>query len=81
MTATINIALKTGVLDSQGKASHHTLDTIGFKNIVSDVRIAKQIIMKLNTTSEDEAIKQVTKMCEELLCNTVIEDYEISLEA
>ena len=81
MTATINIALKTGVLDSQGKASHHTLDTIGFKNIVTDVRIGKQIIMKLDTSDEQEARKHVTKMCEDLLCNTVIEDYEISLEA
>ena len=81
MTATINIALKTGVLDSQGKAAHHTLDTIGFNEIVSDVRIGKQIIMKLNTSDENEAREQVTKMCEDLLCNTVIEDYEISLEA
>ena len=80
MTAIINIALKQGVLDSQGKASHHTLDTLGFKDIVQDVRIGKQITMKLNTTNKDEAYKEVSKMCEDLLCNTVIEDYEIILK-
>ena len=81
MTVIINIGLKKGVLDSQGKASHHTLDTLGFKDVVSDVRIGKQIIMKLNTTDKEEATAQATKMCEDLLCNTVIEDYEIILEA
>ena len=81
MTAIINIGLKKGVLDSQGKAAHHTLDTLGFKEVVADVRIGKQIIMKLNTTDENEARKQAEKMCEDLLCNTVIEDYEIILEA
>jgi phosphoribosylformylglycinamidine synthase len=81
MTAIINIALKKGVLDSAGKASHHTLDTLGFSSIVEDVRIGKQITMKLNTNDENEARVQTTKMCEDLLANTVIEDYEIILEA
>lgn len=81
MTAIINIALKKGVLDSAGKASHHTLDTLGFSSIVQDVRIGKQITMKLDTNDENEAREQVTKMCENLLANTVIEDYEIILEA
>jgi len=80
MIAIINIALKQGVLDSQGKATHHTLDTLGFKNIVQDVRIGKQITMNLNTTNKDEAYIEVSKMCEDLLCNTVIEDYEIILK-
>jgi len=81
MTAIINIALKQGVLDSAGKASHHTLDTLGFSNMVQDVRIGKQITIKLNTNDKDEAREQVTKMCEDLLANTVIEDYDITLEA
>jgi len=81
MTAIINIALKQGVLDSAGKASHHTLDTLGFASMVEDVRIGKQITIKLNTNNEDEARKEVTKMCEDLLANTVIEDYDITLEA
>lgn len=80
MKAIINIGLKKGVLDSQGKASHHTLDTLGFKNIVKDVRVGKQIIMELNCEDKDIAKNEVTKMCEQLLANTVIEDYEINIE-
>lgn len=81
MKAIVNIGLKTGVLDSQGKATHHTLDTLGFKDVVADVRVGKQIILQLNTSDENEAREQVAKMCEDLLANTVIEDYEITLEA
>jgi phosphoribosylformylglycinamidine synthase len=81
MKAIINIALKNGVLDSQGKATHHTLDTQGFKEIVSDVRVGKQIIMELNSTDEAAAKAEVEQMCEKLLANTVIEDYNITIEA
>lgn len=78
MTAIINISLKTGVLDSQGKAVHHALDSLHFSE-VKDVRIGKQIIVKLDETDKNKAMTDVTKMCEELLANTVIEDYEIKL--
>jgi len=81
MKAIINIGLKKGVLDDQGKASHHTLDTLGFSDIVKDVRVKKQIVIELNGSNEDEAKTEVTKMCEQLLANTVIEDYEIIIEA
>ena len=78
-TATINIGLKQGVLDDQGKATHHALDTLGFKEITKDVRIGKQIIIKLDTDDKDEAMKNATEMCNKLLANTVIEDFEITL--
>ncbi len=81
MKAIINIRLKQGVLDSAGKATHHTLDTLGFQEVVKDVRIGKQIIMQLNCTDELTAKEEVTKMCEQLLANTVIEDYDIIIEA
>jgi len=81
MKAIINIGLKKGVLDSAGKAAHHTLDTVGFKEIVKDVRIGKQIIMELNCSDEETAKQEATKMCEQLLANTVIEDYEITIVA
>ena len=76
--AIVNISLKAGVLDSQGKAVHHALDSLHFKG-VNDVRVGKQIILKLDTDNKDTAMADATKMCEELLANTVIEDYEIEL--
>jgi len=78
MKAIVNVSLKAGVLDSQGKAVHHALDSLHFSG-VNDVRVGKQIILKLDTDDKTEAMANVTKMCEDLLANTVIEDYEIEL--
>ena len=78
MTATVNVFLKEGVLDPQGKAAHHALDSLNFDG-VSDVRIGKQIIIKLDTQDKAQAQAEVKEMCETLLANTVIEDYTIEL--
>jgi len=78
MTAIVNIFLKDGVLDPQGKAIHHALDAMNFEG-VEDVRMGKQIVLKLNSTNRDDAEKEVKKMAEEILANTVIEDYTIEL--
>ena len=78
MKAIVNISLKAGVLDSQGKAVHHALDALKFEG-VEDVRVGKQIVLQLSSTDENEAKKEVTEMCESLLANTVIEDYEIEI--
>ena len=79
MKAIVNVGLKQGVLDDQGKATHHALDTLGFKDLVKDVRIGKQIIIELNSSDEAAAKEEVTKMCQKLLANTVIEDYYIEI--
>ncbi len=78
MKAVVNVFLKAGVLDSQGKAVHHALESLHFNN-VSNVRVGKQIIFNLDDNNEQKAMEDVTKMCEELLANTVIEDYKIEL--
>jgi len=78
MTAVVNVFLKDGVLDPQGKASHHALDSLNFSS-VQDVRIGKQIIIKLDTMDKAKAEIEVKEMCETLLANTVIEDYTIEI--
>ncbi|MCR4942807.1 MAG: phosphoribosylformylglycinamidine synthase subunit PurS [Campylobacter sp.] len=78
MKAIVNIALKNGVLDPAGKASEHALKSLGFAN-VKNVRIGKQIVIDLDLENREEAKIQLVKMCEDLLANTVIEDYEIIL--
>ena len=78
MKAIVNVFLKAGVLDSQGKAVHHALDSLHFDG-VKDVRVGKQIVMQLDTEDKTKAMADVTKMCEELLANTVIEDNKIEL--
>ncbi len=78
MKAIVNVYLKEGVLDPQGKAVHHALGALGFDS-VENVRIGKQIILDLKAESMREAEKEVEKMCETLLANTVIEDYSIEI--
>ena len=78
MKAIVNVYLKQGVLDPQGKAVHHALGSLGFKGI-KDVRIGKQIILELETDNEEKAKKEVHSMSETLLANTVIEDFDIKI--
>lgn len=78
MKAIVNVYLKEGVLDPQGKAAHHALGSLGFKD-VKDVRIGKQIILKLDAQSQEAAETEVKEMTETLLANTVIEDYTIEI--
>ncbi len=79
MKARIKITLKTGVLDPQGKATEHTLGALGFSG-VEDVRQGKYIEVTLTETDEAKAQAQVEKMCEDLLANTVIENYSFKLQ-
>ncbi len=78
MKAIVNVFLKPGVLDSQGKAVHHALDSLKFGG-VNDVRVGKQIILDIDAADEAAAEEEVTRMCESLLANTVIEDYTIEI--
>ena len=78
MKAIVNVYLKEGVLDPQGKAAHHALQSMNFKG-VQDVRIGKQIVIKLDTDNKEETRNEVREMCETLLANTVIEDYTIEI--
>jgi phosphoribosylformylglycinamidine synthase len=78
MTAIVNIFLKEGVLDPQGKAIHHALDAMNFDG-VEDVRMGKQIVLKLTSDNKEDAMKEVEQMAEDILANTVIEDYTIEL--
>jgi len=78
MKVIVNVFLKNGVLDSQGKAVLHALSGHGFQS-VRDVRVGKQIIIELDESDSAAAKEKVALMCEELLANTVIEDYEIEI--
>jgi phosphoribosylformylglycinamidine synthase len=78
--AKIHVTLKNGVLDPQGKAVGHALEALGFDG-VGDVRQGKYIEIDLSASDEAAAKEQVDSMCRQLLANTVIENYEIEIEA
>lgn len=78
MKARIHITLKNGVLDPQGKAIEHALGGLGFGGI-DQVRQGKYIEIDLAETDPEKARPALEAMCEKLLANTVIENYEIDL--
>jgi phosphoribosylformylglycinamidine synthase len=79
MKAKVHVTLKQGILDPQGKAIEHALDSLGFKN-AANVRVGKYIEVDVNETDTAKADAQVKQMCEKLLANTVIEDYRYELQ-
>ena len=72
----INISLKQGVLDPEGKAIENALLNNGY-NKVNDVRVGKTISLNIKSDIKSDALEQVTLMCKEMLVNNVIEDFEI----
>ena len=78
MKAKVYVTLKKSVLDPQGKAVQHALETLGFSE-VKDVRMGKYIELELGTTDRPAAEQKIKSMCEKLLANTVIEEFRYEL--
>jgi phosphoribosylformylglycinamidine synthase len=79
MRATVHVTLKPGVLDVQGKAIEGALHGLGF-DAVSGVRVGKTVAFDLPDADRATAEAEVRRMCEQLLANTVIESYRITLD-
>ncbi len=79
MKARVHITLKHGVLDPEGKAIGQALTTLGFAG-VGEVRKGKVVELDLAEPDPEKARTAVEAMCEQLLANTVIENYRIDLE-
>ncbi|MEW6541999.1 MAG: phosphoribosylformylglycinamidine synthase subunit PurS [Nitrospirota bacterium] len=78
MRAKIHVTLKPGILDPQGKAIEHALETLGFAN-AGNVRMGKYLELDLEEEDKAKAEAQVKAMCEKLLANTIIEEYRFEL--
>jgi len=68
--ARVLIRPKEGILDPQGKAVERSLPALGFDG-VSEVRIGR--LVELETDDRDA----LPALCEQLLANPLIEDFEI----
>lgn len=79
MIVEINVSLKHGVLDPQAKAIHQGLKSLGFLD-VAKVSLSKKITIEFEHNDTQKALLQAKEMAEELLANTIIEDYHISLK-
>lgn len=80
MKATVTVMLKHGVLDPQGKAIGHALQTLGFEG-VGEVRAGKVIELELGEADPARARSQAEEMARKLLANTVIESFRVEVAA
>ena len=76
--ARIVITLRPSILDPQGKAVHHALETLELGNI-RDVRIGKYIELSIDARHEAEARRLTEEACKQLLGNPVMEDYSYTI--
>jgi phosphoribosylformylglycinamidine synthase len=81
MKAKVYVTLKSGVLDPQGKAIHHSIELLGFDGI-ADIRQGKYFEIALDSSlTEESAREAATRMASEVLSNPVIEDYRVEIES
>ena len=78
MKAKVKVTLKTGILDPQGKAIEGALGSLGFAG-VNGVRQGKYFEIDLAEGDRAKAEATVKAMCEKLIANTVIENYQFEL--
>jgi phosphoribosylformylglycinamidine synthase subunit PurS len=72
--ARVLIRPKAGILDPQGEAVQRALPALGFEG-VANVHIGRLVELDV------EDVSQLEPMCEKLLANPLVEDYEIVLGA
>jgi phosphoribosylformylglycinamidine synthase len=68
--ASVLIRPKEGILDPQGKAVERALPALGFEG-VSHVRVGR--LVELETDDPE----RLAELCEKLLANPLIEDFEV----
>ncbi|PIQ86177.1 MAG: phosphoribosylformylglycinamidine synthase [Candidatus Omnitrophica bacterium CG11_big_fil_rev_8_21_14_0_20_45_26] len=76
--AKINVTLKKSVFDPQGKTVLDALHSLGFGE-AEDVRVGKYFKMTLKAKDKAAAEKEVKAICDKLLINPVIEEYQFQL--
>lgn len=80
-TAHIHITLKQGLYDAQGSTVRRALHQLGH-DAVQEVRIGKYVTLFLDDSlSSEETQHRLDLMCQQLLANPVIENYDITFDA
>ena len=77
--AEVLIELKPGLIDPEGKAIHKALNLLGYQN-VKEVKSSKQLKIKLEVNSKENAKKLIDEMCRRLLANPIIHNYTITVK-
>ena len=76
--AFINITLRKGILDVQGKTIENALHSIDFP-MLTDVRLGKYVTLQVKAEDSEHANYLVEDACKKLIANPIIEDFEINI--
>ena len=74
----VTVRLKKGVSDPEGKNTEKALHLLGFDH-VNKVTTLRVFDIQIDKENEHEVKESVEQMCQRLLTNPVIHDYEISI--
>ena len=74
----IRVKPRPGLLDPEGKAIHHSLNSLGWDE-VREARVGKVIYLDILADSEADAVSAGEAMCRKLLANPVTEDFEVTV--
>ena len=77
---TVNVRLKSEILDPQGRAVQGALGRLGLQN-VTNVRQGKQFVIYVDGTLDEPQLAKLHELAANLLSNPVIEDYDLQVEA
>jgi phosphoribosylformylglycinamidine synthase subunit PurS len=82
MTWRVNVRIlpRAGLLDPQGQAVEHALAALKFPE-AKHVHVGRAIALEVSAPSAADAEAAVRRMCDKLLANPVIEEYEIEVES
>jgi phosphoribosylformylglycinamidine synthase len=75
--AEVMISLKKGMLNPEASTIQRALALLDYQ--VEDTRTLETITFSLEAKSPDEAREEIDQMCQRLLCNPIIHDYQIKV--
>ena len=78
MKINVFVTPKKNVLDPQGAAVGHALESLGFRGL-KGTRVGKLIELEVEASDSPEFRAQLDKLCRDLLSNPVIEDFRCEI--
>jgi phosphoribosylformylglycinamidine synthase len=77
--AEVRISLKKGMLNPEASTIQRALALLDYP--VQDTKTLEIITFSLEAKSSEEAQEEVDQMCQRLLCNPIIHDYQITISS
>jgi phosphoribosylformylglycinamidine synthase subunit PurS len=78
MKVRVNLTRRPEIADPQGTTIQRALQDLNFKGVTS-VRVDKVFHLEVDGDDPEDVREQVGKMCQQLLANPVLEDFEIEV--